>query len=295
MAARVPMTLITGPLGSGKTTLLRHVLDSVDAKIAILMNEFGEMAIDSRIIQGKNIQIAELGGGCVCCSLQGEFEAAVEEILKDVQPDLIVVETTGLAEPEALIFDVQESLPDIRLDGVITVVDADSLVRYPQIGHTSRMQIEDADLILLNKVDLVDPAQTDDVENKLRQINELAEIIRTVKARVDPELLFGIGRERTASPAAHVHQPEFASFSFVSDAEYSRERLDDWAASLSNWGVYRSKGFVHVEDGSFLFNFVAGRWEFESFPADKTSLVFIGKNVLEHQEEILAGLEQCKA
>ncbi|HSR10255.1 MAG TPA: GTP-binding protein, partial [Thermodesulfobacteriota bacterium] len=78
---RTPITLITGPLGSGKTTLLRHILSSVPKKIAILMNEFGEIAIDSRIVEGKNIRIAELDGGCVCCSLQGEFEAAVNEIL----------------------------------------------------------------------------------------------------------------------------------------------------------------------------------------------------------------------
>ena len=86
MGVRTPMTLITGPLGSGKTTLLRHILTSLNRKIAILMNEFGEISIDGKIIQGKEVQITELGGGCVCCSLQGEFEAAVKEILQVVTP-----------------------------------------------------------------------------------------------------------------------------------------------------------------------------------------------------------------
>jgi len=84
------------------------------------MNEFGEIAIDAKILQGKkNVQMADLGGGCVC-SLLGEFEAAVDEIIATVNPDHIVVETTGVAEPDALVFDIQESLPQVRLDGVVT-------------------------------------------------------------------------------------------------------------------------------------------------------------------------------
>src|SRR5512132_169173 len=101
MPGRTPLTVITGPLGSGKTTLLRHIVATVPQRLAILMNEFGEIAIDSKIVLGKNIRIAELGGGCVCCSLLGEFEAAVDEILATVAPDLLVVETTGMAEPDA--------------------------------------------------------------------------------------------------------------------------------------------------------------------------------------------------
>src|SRR5499427_5367452 len=159
MQARTPITLITGPLGSGKTTLLRHILAVQPGKIAIVMNEFGEIAIDAKVIQGENVRIAELGGGCVCCSLLGEFEAAVTEIIKKVAPEMIIVETTGLAEPEALVFDIQEALPQCRLDGVVSVIDADVLIRFPELGHTTRLQIEGADILLLNKLDLVDTNQ----------------------------------------------------------------------------------------------------------------------------------------
>src|SRR4029077_14748627 len=126
---RTPITLITGPLGSGKTTLLRHILAVRPAKIAIVMNEFGEIAIDTKVIQGKNVRIAELAGGCVCCSLLGEFEAAVEEGITTVNPDRILVETTGVAEPDAILYDVQENIPQVWLDGVITLVDGDQMVR----------------------------------------------------------------------------------------------------------------------------------------------------------------------
>src|SRR5467141_2988808 len=212
MQPRTPITLITGPLGSGKTTLLRHILATRPAKIAIVMNEFGEMAIDTKVIEGKNVRIAELGGGCVCCSLLGEFEAAVTEIMKKVAPEIIIVETTGLAEPEALVFNIQEALPECRLDGVISVIDADMLVRFPELGHTTRLQIEGADILLLNKIDLVEPTQIEPLETKLHEVNRTATIVRTKRCRVDPELLFGIGRERKIAHLDHRHQPEFESF-----------------------------------------------------------------------------------
>src|SRR5881394_2996595 len=177
---RTPITLITGPLGSGKTTLLRHILaTTLVGKMAIVVNEFGEIAIDTKVIEGKNVRIAELGGGCVCCSLLGEFEAAVNEIIDKIASERIIVETTGLAEPEALVFDIQEALPQCRLDGVVSVVDADMLVRFPEIGHTTRLQIEGADILLLNKIDLIEPAQIEPLENKSHRINSTAEIIRT--------------------------------------------------------------------------------------------------------------------
>src|SRR5688572_10669691 len=133
MLERTPITVITGPLGSGKTTLLRHMVDTVPLRLAILMNEFGEIAIDSKIIAGTNVQMAELGGGCVCCSLLGEFDAAVHEIIETVAPEWIVVETTGVAEPDAIVLDLEDNLPGVRLDGVVTVADAVGLVRFPQL------------------------------------------------------------------------------------------------------------------------------------------------------------------
>lgn len=292
MKIRTPITLITGPLGSGKTTLLRHILDHVRKKIAILMNEFGEIAIDRKIIEGKNIQIAELDGGCVCCSLQGEFEAAVNEVIDSIDPEMIVVETTGVAEPDALIFDIQESLPRVRLDGVVTVADADAMVRFPQIGHTTRMQIEDADIILLNKVDLVSSEELIKVKEKLSQMNEAAPILLIERCQADPDLLFGIARDREIQPSQHVHQLEFESFSYINKALLDRNRFEQFANHLKN--VYRAKGFVCFPEGSFLFNFVAGRWELEPFREEKTTLVFIGKALELEKQGIIEELRECE-
>ena len=293
MHIRTPITLITGPLGSGKTTLLRQILETRPAKIAIVMNEFGEIAIDTKVIEGKNVRIAELGGGCVCCSLLGEFEAAVKEIIEKIDPDIIVVETTGVAEPEALAFNVQEALPQCRTDGIVSVADADGLVRFPEIGHTTRLQFESADILLLNKVDLVEPRQIEPLETKLRETNPTAAIIRTERCRIDLELLFGIGRERKVAAPEHEHQPEFESFTFTSDKKLSRDRFERFADSLPA-SVYRAKGFVRFEDSSQLFNFVAGRWDLERFEFNETQLVFIGKEIAARKSTILRALKKCE-
>jgi G3E family GTPase len=299
---RTPITLVTGPLGSGKTTLLRHILAAQPGKIAIVMNEFGEIAIDTRVVEGKNVRIAELGGGCVCCSLLGEFEAAVNEIIEKIAPERIIVETTGLAEPEALMFNIQEALPQCRLDGVVSVIDADMLVRFPELGHTARLQIEGADILLLNKIDLIKPAQIEPLETKLRQINPTAAIIRTERCQVDAELLFGIGRERKMPPSepgstipatTHKHQPEFESFAFTSGKIFSRDCFELFANDLSA-SVVRAKGFIRFADGGQLFNFVAGRWELEPFESDRTELVFIGRTIAIEKEMILHALGKCE-
>jgi G3E family GTPase len=228
--------------------------------------------------------------------LLGEFEAAVTEIIEKIAPEIIVVETTGLAEPEALVFNIQEALPQCRLDGVVSVIDADMLVRFPEWGHTTRLQIEGADILLLNKIDLIDAKQIEPLETKLREINSTAAIIRTVRCQIDPELLVGIPqpREKKVVRPEHEHQPDFESFTFSSDKTFFRDCFEGFADALPS-NLIRAKGFVRFSDGAQLFNFVAGRWELESFETDQTELVFIGKSIAREKSAILRALEKCTA
>jgi G3E family GTPase len=293
MEPRTPITLITGPLGSGKTTLLRHLLDVVPQKIAIMMNEFGEIAIDSQIIEGKNVRIADLGGGCVCCSLLGEFEVAVAEVIDTVHPDLIIVEATGVAEPDALMFDIQENLPQVRLDGVVTVADADAMMRYPRLGQTGRAQIEAADIILLNKVDLVSAEQLAEITVRLTQLNENAPILPTQRSQVDPEVLFGMSHAREVGPPQHRHQLGMESFNYISAATLERQCFEALVEGLGP-AVVRAKGFVRFPDGTYLFNYVAGRWDLEAFAEKPTTLVFIGEHVTRHEADLIDALKRCE-
>jgi G3E family GTPase len=293
MAERTPLTVITGPLGSGKTTLLRHIVATVSRRLAILMNEFGEIAIDSKIVTGKNVHMTELGGGCVCCALVGEFEAAVHEILATVAPEWMVVETTGVAEPDALVLDIEENVPAVRLDGVVTVADADAMVRFPQLGQTTRLQIEAADLILLNKADLVAAPELEAARTTLAQLRPAALILPTRHCQVDPELLFGLTPGPRVTPRRHIHQPEFESVSYTTTALLDRDHFAACVAGLHPT-VYRAKGWVRFRTGTFLFNFVAGRWEVEPFPTDETALVFIGRHLAQHRAALLASLKACE-
>ena len=297
MPTKTPVVIITGYLGSGKTTLLRRLIEKADQRLAILINEFGELSVDSQIVSGKNIKIAELPGGCVCCSLVGEFEAAIDEIIETVRPDEIVVETTGVAEPDALILDIQENLPRVIIDAVVTIVDADATLRFPSIGYTGRVQMEMADLILLNKMDLIPVERLAQVRGIVQAINPNAVLLETVQCQVDPSLIFGRPQpsERKAEPPsqdAHVHPIE--SFQFTTDQTLKRDCLEKVIPQLPE-EIYRAKGFVQLEQGTFLLNFVAGRWELEPWPDQnvKTGLVFIGERALSFKMMITSQLEEC--
>jgi Putative GTPases (G3E family) len=292
MPNQTPITLIGGPLGSGKTTLLRHTLKSSPLRLALIINEFGELGIDGRLLQGKNVQLLELEGGCVCCSLIGEFEAAVEEILKTANPEAMVVETTGVAEPDALLFDISEALPEVRLDGVVTVMDADALLQFPELGRTTRMQVAAADLLLLNKVDLVPEDQLGPLQTKLRELNPCAPIIPTRYGQVDPALLFGLTRSRSVEPVQPVHQPEYESFTYRPACVLQRECFEHFAEELDP-DVYRAKGFVRFADGTYLFNYVNGRWDLESLAEEEAGLVFIGRGIKAKEASILEAVQAC--
>jgi G3E family GTPase len=320
--------LITGSLGSGKTTLLKHILDSAipvggptgpaggsAARIAVLMNEFGELGIDSRVISGENIDIIELAGGCVCCSMTGEFEAAVREILESIGPDFIVVEATGVAESDALVFEVEDNLPEVRLDSVVCIVDAWLGARYPYVGYTSRTQIASADIILINKVDLVTPAEAGSVENEARKYNDRATFLRTVNCSVDTNLLLGQTSaqsrlsplpppapqraeslpERPRSPSRTVSIPAAVtprSFSWTTGKVLDRDKFDRLVRELPP-ELIRAKGFVRFQDGGRLFNYVVGRVDYEEFDVDRTELVFIGKDMDRRSQEIKTRLKDC--
>ena len=292
---KTPMVLVAGGLGSGKTTLLRRLIGLTDRRIAIVMNEFGEVAIDSRILSGRHIRMVELTGGCVCCSLVGEFETAVEEILGIARPDLIAVETTGVAEPDALILEVEESLPQVRLDCVVLVADADAMVRFPHLGYVTRMQFESADVVLLNKIDLVSPAELATAEAQIAQVNPDARLVRTDRCAVDPALVFGVDsrrRERQAQVAGRPPGPETTSFVYRSSDVLDRQAFEAFADALPD-EVFRAKGFLRLANDGFLFNYVAGRWELEPFPAEGTELVFLGEGADAVRDSVLSALRSC--
>jgi cobalamin biosynthesis protein CobW len=340
MAAKIPVTIITGFLGSGKTSLIRHLLQNNQGRrIAVLVNEFGELGIDGDLLKACQVcddedeaasNIVELANGCLCCTVQEEFLPVMQSLLKRRDKiDCILIETSGLALPKPLITAFR--WPDIRhaltVDGVVTVVDCEAVAdgtlakdlaaleamrqADPGLDHETPLQelFEDqlacADLVILNKTDLVDAATQAKVRQQVEQ--ELSRSVKIVAsgrsadremASLSPDLLLGFNAavedNLESRPSHHDHEEEhdhddeidstYVVFDRTFDPEVLKQRLEKLVETRE---IYRVKGFVSVSNKPMrmVVQGVGARFEqFYDRPWAKdeprqTKLVFIGRDL----------------
>jgi G3E family GTPase len=196
MSEKIPVTVLTGYLGAGKTTLLNRILsEDHGRKFAVIVNEFGEIGIDNDLVVGADEEVFEMNNGCICCTVRGDLIRIVEGLMKRRGKfDAIIIETTGLADPAPVAqtffvdADVQEAA---RLDAVVTVADAKWLLDRLKDAPEAKNQIAFADVIILNKTDLVGKEELEEVEARIRGINPYAKLHRAVRADVPLDAVLG--------------------------------------------------------------------------------------------------------
>lgn len=293
---RLPLTVITGYLGAGKTTLVNHLLRHADGRrILVLVNDFGDISIDTDLIASQEGDTLTLANGCICCSMGGDLFYALSDALdRQPRPDHLLIEASGVADPTR-ISEIARAEPDLRLDGTIAVVDAVGFTELSgdaQVGGSVLRQIAAADLVVVSKGDLQSPEALVGLKQRIAALAPAARQLEAPFGRVPTEVLLGSLSSAEAGQASsgccghhHAedhedHEDLYLRWSLARETAFGREELAELLDGLPA-GLLRLKGFVRLDENWALLQVVGARVEVEMLPdvpggIKQTTLAAIG-------------------
>jgi len=312
----ISVTVITGYLGSGKTTLLNRILTHEHGKkVAVIVNEFGDVGIDGQLVLNADEEILEMNNGCICCTVRGDLIRMIGNLMeKQEKFDHLVIETTGLADPAPVIqsFFVDEIMrAKTELDAIVTVVDAKHIWEHWDSSEAQE-QIAFADVLLLNKIDLVSEEVLETLENRIRAMNAFAKVHRTQNCELAIDTILGVRAfdlknalsidPDFLSEAAHEHDETVSSISIVELGAISSNKLSTWLNQLvqaHGQNIFRMKGILNVDDEDRRFVLQGVHMLLDGRPGKawkpnesrRNEMVFIGRDL---QENLLKqGFQSC--
>jgi len=301
----IPTTVLTGYLGAGKTTLLNRILTYEHGKkVAVIVNEFGEVGIDHQLVINADEEVFEMNNGCICCTVRGDLIRIINNLLRRRHKfDHLLIETTGLAEPGPVIqtFFVDEDIRrQVSLDAVVTLVDAKHIGQHWQSEEVEE-QIAFADIVLINKTDLVTDAELQKLNDRIRSMNALCRIYPTQNAEIEIDRLLGVGAfdlDRVLSIDPHFltkdhdhdHEEDVFSVALVEEGALDLEKLNEWLGELlqtNGSNIFRMKGILNIHQQAERFVFQGVHMMFDGRPdrlwqkeeARRNEIVFIGRNL----------------
>ena len=250
MRAAIPVTVIGGYLGSGKTTLLNHLLQqTAGSRIAVLVNDFGEIGIDGDLIAATDGDTITLTNGCVCCRIGSDLMTALWSVRdRDTPPDQVIIEASGIADPMPIAH--HALTPGFDLDGIVVLLDADTVrrrERHSVVGRTIRRQLAAADVLVLNKIDLVSDEQLADLDAWLARAAPGKPVLHARDGQVPVAPLMGFGHDRLSDLEPLEHGHDYVTASVTLPKPIGRAALEQVLENLPA-GVLRVKGIVRLED-----------------------------------------------
>lgn len=294
----IPVTVFTGFLGSGKTTIIRNIVRKLpqDYKIVWLKNEYGSISVDTELARSENIAVKEMLNGCLCCVLVGKLENALTEILSEFKPQRIIIETSGTAYPAPIVWEI-EKLPTLKIDGVVTVIDAVNFKGFHDTSYSAKLQAQYTDLFIINKVGLVDDHELETRLDDLYELNPSTPKIKSANADISLDLVFGLDHayhEVSTDAEDHHHEDDWDILGFELFGKFQLEPLVSYLSTLDRDDYYRIKLIVKTADGTYLVNGVAGRITSEKLDnyRGNNKFVFMGRGIKqrkEHLQQIISG------